>query len=354
MPTIELDNLCNTITEEFQDAVAGGQRIPFDEPTGTLTALLSPENTTNTTIETDYDKGDGMNSDVWLRWLQPYCESDTTDECTNICDETGTAPTYNWVQVTADMCAQSPVMQFNETQMRAFCETGSEFRTKMIAQAFNAIRRNINRQLIPVYSAGVGGILNSGGGCCTPYNFWTQNADGTIEVNPDGQIEMELDLNDAGFSGTPIVVGGRQMLKYAKRQDIACCQSNMGYNTGELDRMQLYYDNQIDQVLTGPSQENPFFVWAPGMAVFISRPKNKGQFRKINDLFVHDTIVDPLLPLEYDFFLKYDDCTGLYKWMFQLPFGLFQPPLTLFKDCDDRDGINHNWQFQMTTQVLEA
>lgn len=350
MPQIELDDLCNTITEELQEAVSNGDKIHGNEPVGLLTALLSPENTANTTIQTDYDRRDGMNSDVWLRYRQPYCESDTSTECTNICDKEGDFQPYVWTRVTADQCGQSPVMQFNETQMREFCETGSEYRMKMIAEAMNGFRRNVNRQLIPLYSSQVGGLLNGGGGCCTPYNFFVRDAAGNLSVDPEGQVDMELDLDDAGFSGVPIVVGGREMKKYAKYQDIACCNSVLGHNSGELTDLQIYYDNQIDQELTGPSNDHPFFVWVPGMAVFISRPKNKAQFRKVNDLFVHDTIIDPLLGLEMDFFLKYDDCTGTYKWLFQLPFGLWQPPLTLYKDCDGRDGINLTWQFQLKTR----
>lgn len=350
---IELDLLCNTITADLKEAVENGDKIHFDEPVGLVTALLSPENTRNTKIETSYNNQDGMNKAVWLRHRQPYCESDMSDECVSICDATGTFQPYLWTEVTADLCAQSPIMSFNESQMRDFCIPGSEYRMQMIAEAMNGFRRSLNRQLIPVFSAGVGGILNGGGGCCTPYNFFIRDANGTLLVDPEGQIEMEMDLADAGFAGRPIVVGGREMQKYARYQNIACCNSPLGFNTGELSDMQVYYDNQISQELSGPSQDNPFFVWAPGMAVLVTRPQWKGQFRWISDLFVKDTFIDSTLGLELDFEMK-RTCEGVYTWLFKLPFGLWQPPLNLYKDCDDRDGINLNWQFQLKTRELEA
>lgn len=346
------DNLCLTVMKELaQVAGTNGDPLRNRQKTGLLDALLSERNTAGADINRNFDKGDGKNNNVIVKWLKPDAAADVTDTITSLCDETGASTSYNYDEVTLTLEAQSEVKALTETEMRELCEEGSDFRLKLIGTSINALDKRINQRLIDPFYAGSGGILNGNGNVGQSYDLLYR--DGMVQLNPEGFIEMMRDLMDTGMEGMPILVGGGNLDMAMKLQQIACCNA-FGADPSQMQDLFYFYDNDIAIQLNEPSDENAFFVFAPGAAQFVDRAQNVGQFRKINDLFIHDTIVSPVTGLTYDFNLKYDDCDRLYKWKLSKKFDLWQMPTTLFKAGDDRYGINFNWAFQANETSVSA
>lgn len=344
MPTVTYDELCLTISEELVEGTAAGDISAKRQPTGLLSGLLSSENTANTTIEADYSRG-GKDNIVALKYLKPTAEADVSDTETNICDDAGVSTVYTWTDVTCDQWAQGPTHILTMDEVRALCETGSEFRQKLIMNDMDAINRKINAGLIPLFDAGAGGILDGDGATGTEYQMLYRDA--TLQVDAEGWINMMQDLNDIGIMGNPILAGGGNLKKYADLQGISCCNA-VGVDPSQLPDTNIYYDNQISTVLTGPSYDNPFFAWAPGAAIFVSKPKYVDQFRMVGDTFIFDTIIDPVTGLVYNFEMDFDKCEKQWKTRLSLNYGLFQLPLDLFKSTDGRYKVNHNFSFRAT------
>jgi hypothetical protein len=344
MPTVTYDELCLTTSKELMQGTAAGDLSSVRQPTGLLSGLISDQNTQGVEIEADYSKG-GKNNIVALKYLQPDAEADSSDTETNICDDAGSSTAYVWTDVTADQWAQSRTMKLTFAEMRDLCESGSEFRNKIMMNAFDSINRKVNAGLISLFDAGAGGILGGSGATGTEYQMLY--TDGLTQVDPMGWINMMRDLNDVGVYAAPILAGGGNLRTYTKLQGISCC-NDQGIDPSQLPDSNIYYDNQISTVLTGPSYDNPFFAWAPGAAVFVSRPKYVDQFRMIGDTFIFDTVIDPVTGLRYDFELDFDKCDKIYKLRISLDYGLFQLPLDMFKNSDDRDEVNFNFSFRAT------
>lgn len=338
------DEFCRTVMRELAEMVGEqGDPLRNRQKTGLLDALTSPSNTDGGRVDNVIDMGDGKPKKAIFKWLQPDAVSDASDGILDLCDEEGEASAYNYDEVSIDYSVSSKVHSLDEAQMRELCETGSEFRSKLIGGALNSVHKKLNQTLIAPFYVGAGGIKGGNGAKNTAYDLLYR--DGLVQIDPEGQIEMMRDLMDAGVSGMPIFIGGSRLDTYMKLQQIACCNS-YGADPSEQQDLLFFYDNDMQTILGTPSAAGDnFFVFQPGAAQLISIPYNKGEFRKANDLFIHDTIIDPLSGLEWDFNLKYDDCDRKYKFMISLRFGLWQIPTTLFKAGDDRRGINYNFAF---------
>ena len=343
------DNFCLTVMRELKELVGtNGDPLQNRQRAGLLDALLSDENTTGNEI-TPIMASAGKNNKLILKHLAPDAEADVADTIANFCEESGSSTTYRYDEVSLTLQAQSPVKSLTEAEMRDLCEDGNTFRTKIIAGAMNALVMNIEKQLIPVFYTGVGGILNGNGAVGTEYQMLWR--DGQLTTDAEGEIKMFRDLMNTGFAGRPQIVGGSGFDTWAKLKQIACC-NQYGIDNSNQGDFSYYYSQNLDTVLSSPSNDNPFFVFMPRSAQFVSHPNFVGEFRKVSDTFIKDTITDPITGLEFDFHLSYDPCgndnNGAYKWMMSLNFGLWQMPLDLFKSNDDRYKINGNFAFQAT------
>lgn len=349
------DNFCLTTMRELQE-VSGTNGDPMRnrQMAGLLEALTSSENSVGTEVKSIYATGDGKNRKAIFKHLTPDSISDTTGTIENFCDEPGASQGYTYDEVSINQQVQSSVSVFTEEEYADLCEPGNEMRLKVIAGKMNSLRRNINRKLIPLFYSGCGGILEGNGAVGTAYNMlWRDQANYPASVNAEGQIEMMDDIMKTGLEGRPILVGGDRLNLWAKLSEISCC-NQWGVNPSEMDALSFYRDLDISAI-QGPSDDEAFFVFMPRAAQFIPDPMFVGEFRKIGDTFIKDTLVDPVTGQVYDFHMSYDPCgdnnRGTYKWMLSLNFGLWQMPLDLYKSSDDRYKINGNFSFQIKELV---
>ncbi len=350
------ENFCLTVMKNLKNLTGEiGDPMRNAQPVGLVDALTSPQNKAGATVQSDFSPGDGKNHKVILKHLTPDAIDDTDTTITNFCTDDGSSTVWSYDEVAIDLAVQSDVKEITEAEMVDWCDSENYMREEIIAGSMNSIRKKINRLLIPKFYAGVGGLMGGNGTVGTPYDMLVRT-DGTLSVDPEGQIEMEMDLMDAGMNGNPILVGGRLLKKWAGFSSIACC-NQYGVDASQMPELGFYYDNDMTSVLSGPSDsaDQAFFAFAPRAAQLVARPQFVGEFRKVTDTFIKDTITDPRTGLTYDFHWSYDPCgdnnRGSYKFKFTLNFGLWQMPLTLYKSTDNRYKVNYNWSFQINERT---
>lgn len=348
---IEVSEFCTYAQIDMVDAVKNNT-LAQRQKTGLLSALLSSQNVSaqGETIPVA-EPGRGRVRMVDVRYIQPQSEADSTsgavDPIDSVC-EAGEPIVDLYDRVTIDLSIKSAVIELDEAQMRTMCErTFNERRMKYINGMMDSMLRGINAGLITQYAAGVGGFMD---GVAAGKDIEMLDGSGSnTTVLPMGEITMIKDYEDAGALGKPIAIGGGNLYTYTKLTDIGCC-NDVGQQIDRLGNFDYFYDNQIASVL-GPSAANDFFLLQPGAAQFLSVNFNEGEFVKRNDLFVHDTIVDPVSGLTFDYYQKYDECAAggpVYRIFLQLRYALWQMPLDMFKDADARDGINFTFQYTAT------
>jgi len=345
------DNFCLTVMRELGE-VAGqnGDPLRNRQVTGLLDALRSDSNTLGSEVETLERPGDKTRN-VILKHLQPDSVADSSDAITNICTDTGVSSAWLYTDVALSREIQSATKILTSDQMRTLCEDDSTWRMKLIGQMLNSVHKLLNQSIITPFSLGTGGLLNGDGAQATSYQMLYR--DGLLQIDPEGIIDMMRDLQDTGMVGLPIVVGGGNIKKYADLKGIACC-NQFGSNPQDLSEFQLFYDNDLNTILTSPSDTgNSFYAFAPGAAQFLNVPQYVGARRRVTDESIRDTIVDPVSGIEWDFRASYDDCVagGQWKLKLEMVWDLWQQPLTLFKAADDRYKINYNYWFNATEGV---
>jgi hypothetical protein len=341
---ISLDQFCYTTMSELGDVSLNGDVMRRRQPIGLLDALRSESNTTGTEVDRQYDRGDGKAAKVYLRYLKPDALSDSTDTITNLCDENGNQTAYNYDEVDLPFEVQSDVKLLTQNQHRELCETGNEFRSKIIAGMINSVNRRINRTLIAAYYNGAGGLVGGNGTVGTSYNMLYRS--GLTQIDPEGYFQMIEDVTLTGLAGSPLLVGAGNLKKYLDLKGIACC-NEFGQDNSRLGDLNAFYDVDIQAILGTPSAGGTnFFAFAPGAAQFVDKPFNAGDFREVHEHYLYDTITDPATGITYDFNMQYDICNRNWKWVMQLRFGLYQLPLDMFKSTDDRFKVNYNWAFR--------
>jgi len=346
---IEFQDICHTVQEDMINLAESNYGLLKRQRTGLLSALLSPQNTSEQNQPVPVDPGNGKPEKVIVTYMQPDCEDEVEITDINICDEAGNAVPDLYQEVTLSNIVSSDVKTMSETQFRAFCEdTIDQRRVKMINGLIDSVNRKINSGLITLFSAGAGGVLGTNG--VNGQNI--QFMDGTDNTMvPMGEFQLLQTLEDSNFSAPPILIGSGNMRQYMDLKGIGCCNDS-GQQLDRMGNFDWFYDNQFASVF-GAQNPNEVLVMAPGAAQFLSINYNRAEFRKVADTFVHDVYTDPISGLTYDWFQKYDDCAGLYKFQLKLRFGLFQPPLTMFKNCDARDGVNFSYKFTAVNGAAE-
>lgn len=346
---IELADFCLHTQLELE-AIAGDNGNPMNnrQPIGFLDGLMSDANRESVTIEDVLDRGDGKAPTVSIKYMSPDAVADSTDTITDLCDETGVAHVYKFAEPEITREIASEVKLLTEDQFRTLCDPTMEgFRTKLIQGAMNSLLQRMDRALIPDYVAGAGGFVAGDAG---PKSYpFLNNDSGIIQIDPNGWIKMMRDYENSGATGVPIIVADGNFDHYARLAEIGCC-NQLGQQLGANRREgQYWYDRNMDIVLSDASEDNLFFVWAPGAAQFIQRNINRGDFRKVGSDFLFDTFTDVRTGIEFDFELYYDKCSPRgYKFRLSTRYGLFQLPLDMFKSTDDRYQINYNFLFAAT------
>lgn len=343
MADIALEDLCTTMQDRLDNLATSNYPAFKRKPTGMLDAVLSAENRSGFEQRYPVDGGDGKKRQVVIEWAQPVPVSTTVTSEQDVCSGGTEEPRFlDTVELTG--YAGTRVMKFTEDELRKYCEQPSEVETMRIAQHISGLFEKVDQVLVTKYASGAGGFLN-GGAQYRELEMLHYATDGQTEVaKPDGEIKLLEDMTDMGVSGRPIVVGAGIASRYSRLANIGCC-NDLGQDLSALNgAFSFYRDREVDAML--PGSEN-LIVFAPGAVQMATYNKFRGEFRKeVPGLFKHTTMIDPITGLELDVLWKYDDCNFVWRLHIGLHFDLFQMPLTLFKDADERDGINYSWLYK--------
>lgn len=178
--------------------------------------------------------------------------------------------------------------------------------------------------------------INSGAGCIETGTdtrvLSLIGANGAPIFNTD--VDISTDFLDAGFSGTPILLGNRQLRKYAN--GIMNGSNNQyGQRLDTIDTFAgVYYDRNINSTYAAPTtagNETMFAIlpqlvnvlsWSANSGIFASR-SSFNSFADIdpmkmvntdNSTYMHTTLTDPATGFVFDFDIVYDAECKSFKW----------------------------------------
>ena len=310
--------------------------------TGLLTCITDAPNT-NGFLQRQVDMGDGKRNEgtgagkkVLVRYSPRFTESDfVTDDVAGDCDaERDKQPCQEEVEITNYV--RSKKIEFSEWEMRRLCEGQESFLAEEMQKLFDGGARKIN-ELISVDLAGQIGEYKDG---TTSKSFNILNADGSS--NFFGESEMMRQMREAEVSGGINVVGGGNWYLYANNRDKGGLQDT-GIQIDQTGMFRLYYDNQVqDASVLG--DDNGAFILAENAVQFLEWNANVGIYRKATELFVQDTIVDPVTGITWDLNMSYTYCgTRQRKWVMYIEknFDLFTLPTDAFATSDRLSGVNY-------------
>lgn len=337
---IELEDFCNTVQQGLNQLAGDNYPALKREQNGFLSAVNSETNRSGFSQKYIEDDGAGKQKQVLIEWIQPVPVDETVSSEQDVCD-TGTEAAKLRDVVTLTGFASSRVIEFSEAQLRKYCEAPSEHIAMVVSAHMSGLFRKINQTLITKYLAQVGGFI---GGVAAGRNLELLHYDGVSEAaKPDGEVLLMEDMADLGVS-RPIVVGSGIVSRYAKLADIGCC-NDYGQDIAQLQAAWDFYRDRDVDIQAGTSEN--IIAFSPGAVQMTTYNKYRGEFKKfVNDSYAHTTIVDPVEGLEIDMKMKYDDCTEKYRMAYFLNFDLHALPLTLFKDTDERDGVNYSFLYK--------
>lgn len=340
---IELEDFCNTIQQDLNDLAGSNYAALKREQTGFLSAVLSQQNRSGFSQEYGVDGGDGKQKTVIIDWIQPASLADSSSvNNADICAAGTEVPTLRDTRALTAF-SRSEVLMFTKAELRKLCKAPSEQRAMVVASRMNSVFRRINNTLITKYLAGVGGFYN---GVAAGKDVELIDATHPIKaVNPNGEFDIMEDFQDVGAEGRPIMVGHGLLSRYVRLAGIGCC-NDYGMDVGKsASSFDFFRDHFVDGIAGDPNQ---ILAWAPGAVQMANYVENRGEFAVVHDHFAETSIVDPVTGLELDWQWRYDQCTRRWTMVFYSFYDLFMLPLTMFKDTDERDGVNYAFQYTAT------
>lgn len=346
MPQIDLAEVCKTVQQDLIKVAGSNAPLLQPERTGLLDALTSPVNKAGTE-QLLTDTKDGMHRQVKLEYVKPSTYEDATDDVQPLCANGPTkSPNHALITVTE---SSSIKRDFDEDEMRDFWKKPSEHRALVMATDFNALCRRINRKLVALYAANVGGFVD-GVGAGKAINLIQKKADGQIYGDPTGEVEMWEDLQNAGLTGLPFVVGSNIVSRYASLKKIGAA-NDLGQRIEDLAQWMFYRDRDPDLVNAPAANRSNMFVFAPGAAQLITYNKYKGEFKHKGDDFSKQTLVNPTKNLEVDWNFMYDKCTERYHSVMSLNFDYWVMPTDAYQANDERFGVNKTFLYNAAENI---
>jgi len=145
--------------------------------------------------------------------------------------------------------------------------------------------------------------------------------------NVDGIIMA--DMMDKGFSITPLLLGNRQVMQFARSQNASGLNGD-GLNLNQMTRFNAFYDKNVVEANCAPETDGndvmlaiiPQLVnllsWSENAGIFASRQSinwdslSAQQLISQGDSYMHTVVTDPATGLLFDLDLIYDpSCKGL-------------------------------------------
>ena len=329
------EGLCAAIQETLNNILKDKSPLFTRTQTGYLDAVISPYNTAGVT-KIPVDPGNGKIKTVRLTYFQKGCEDDIGEECMGSdCEGTDArSPKESVVEV--NNCISTKGTIFDEADMRKLCEPDSAFLKQYIASELDPMMVALNRRLITVQALNFGAFVPA---AAAPMQVDMMTANIPIYIGEKRVLEQFQNL---GISAQPMLIGNGLLDDYTMINKVGCCNA-AGVDHSRVGNYQYYRDRFVGGIL---GNANDFIGLAPGYVQLLTWNKNKGDYRKVNDVFSHDTFVDPKTGLEIDLDIVYNPCTSKYFMQIGFNWELWFLPTDSFQYCDENYNVNYTLHFR--------
>lgn len=346
---IELEDLCTTVQQQLSQLAGDNYPAMRREQTGFLDAVVSDTNRAGFSTRYLHDDEEGKLMQVVREWAVPIPYSEAKDTEQSVCESGIEEPRILDV-VTLNGYTGSRVIEFTESELRKYCESPGEVQTMRIAQHIGGVMRKLNQKLIAKYLTDVGEFI---GGVAPGKNIKLLYDNGITEAAvADGEVIMMEDMADLGVS-RPIVVGAGVISRYSRLAEIGCC-NDYGQSVDELATSYLFYRDRDVKIVADGTPVEPIICFAPGAVQLSTYNKYRGPFRRVVDnLYAHDTMVDPVTGITLDMKWKYNDCAEKWRLQFGLHHELHLLP-ELFKAADERFNVNYAFLYNGVVGAPES
>ena len=314
---------------------------------GCLNYLLSPSNpkTINTSLIRQAENSEYRG--VVIRYHPHNCDDVEDDQTNATCDAADQSREY--LQTVEPDLFTEVKFTLQENYVRQNKENGRGLMERIRLQTRDALRKgreNIDLQLFTTLGTNMGANPAAGAGAGTYTNLpLIQAADGSLDALNFDVIKIHQE--DNYHTGEAGILGLGQARRYMHRLAVGNV-NDMGIDYREvMDQfgMALFKDHHTLAALGGADRILAIY---PGLVQFFQYPLYEGDFaiEVGNDYFAKGTIPDPVLPMTWDFIVKYDDgCSsgnghqGSYTWRFFAHYDVYIPPEEAYGDtyCDLND-----------------
>ena len=226
--------------------------------------------------------------------------------------------------------------QFSPDLMDSICrESGNEILAGELAGAALNILKERNKRMMVKAETLAGNYANGTDSRTTRRTAKILNNTGGLSAQPFGFTTITREFDRQNIIGQPILVGGYKLQDYMIATNVAgfgaqsVNANNVNYTLG----IEWYFDPSVNPVLNdakSTSAKDYALAWAPGAIQYI---EHYDFFQYAHQGADSRRIVLSIGGEDFDFFVKWDDCNSVYKWILRKRFDLFYYPDSLYTTC---------------------
>lgn len=324
--------------------INGDIHSPFLQrtPSGYLEAITSAFNLKGTT-QIPIHIGTKKKT-VRITYRQRTIESQVKETEDEVCSP-DYFPDFNEEDVDVDKVA-SISFGLVEDQIALICEGRGEFIIDTLAGQFDALAKNINKNILLDQVINFGVNKRTGLSTATSINVLNGTTGAPLAT---GIQDLKDDYNVQNQeSGLPMVIGGSLINKYFDTLDVGCCNDAGTEMNALLQSAKLMRFLDVD--IEGVIGVNNFAVLSPGRTQLVTWNKyvNENAYA-VNPLASNGTIKDPRTGILYDMKVLKDECTDQWFIRLELNYGIHFQPLDAYQVDDPLRGINGTYLYTAAT-----
>lgn len=330
--------LCDRIKQSLKDVAGANAGIMIRDASGFVDALTSSINTVGFE-QVQIGRPGGKNFGARVTYMPRGEKGDAVASANTLCSAS-VEPDPRESLVTIDQVV-SITRKLDEDEIAKLCESRAEHVAEFTMSLFNGVNAKLNEDLLTLQAAAFGNWQSTG--LPAVQNFEVLNSDGSPKYFGISQLKSEL--RKSRSSARPMVIGSGNFELMADQVEIGCC-NNAGIDLSMAgNQLAYFYDVETETVLGA----NQAVVLIPGAAQLVRFNKNSGDRRRtVEGVYDKTTIVDPVTGVEWDYYLRYDECNDEWQLALELNYTLFNLPSDMFAAGSSLDGVNYSFRAGFT------
>jgi len=331
---------CNNIRKEAEDLAGSNYAGRLGRINGALDFITSPE---NGGVDSNLVSAPGSNGSKLAQLQVTYdqrarpCQA-STSLTTNVCNDAAVRVTRKQFIKSIGKKITSPTYGFTNDELIIICKGSKEYIQSWLLSGVRAAKERWNEVLIAEFGALLGKKYRHDGtevaaGTYTDVQLLF-SSNGQNLPQPGNYITIEQDFRNMQLTGVPAIIGNGNLDTFYRLHGMSCCNQATPYAEAIRNAGAAYfYDHVINDVLGA----NRFLVIPFGILHLLTFNQNKN----IEEVFgsgqlgteVHITVPDPdgltqftngqVLPIMWNFDMKWDCTQNLWKYQFSLHWDLF-------------------------------